>query len=142
MTEKNPSAFDVMGAFNDYHSNGNLPSSLALSADFGKSVPSKNRKDLINALSQPAPVKPPLTPVTSVSATAMMPTPTGPLITGAAPQEKPQSSFFGKILNGMEKAYNFSAQATSFALLLDDKNNPLRKGLTPDNLTKSWDAAR
>jgi hypothetical protein len=142
MTEKNPSAFDVMGAFNDYYNNSNLPSSLALSADFGKSVPSKDRKNLIQSLSKPVPVKPVVNPVTSVSATAMMPVPTGPLTVGGVPQEKPQSSFFGKILNGMETAYNFTAQAASFALLLDDKNNPLRKGLTPDNLTKSWDTAR
>lgn len=142
MTEKNPSAFDVMGAFNDYYNNNNLPSSLAVTTDFGRSVPSKDRKTAIQSLSQPPAVKPVLKPITSVTATAVMPTPTGPLTVGGTPQEKPQSSFFGKILNGMEKAYNFSAQGVSFALLLDDKNNPLRKGLTPENLTKSWDAAR
>jgi hypothetical protein len=142
MTEKNPSAFDVMGAFNDHYNNGPVPSSLAVIADYGKSVPASAHIDAMQYLMQPIPTPTPaLKPITSVTATALMPTPTGPLTVGGVPP-KPQSSFFTKVLNGMETAYNFSAQAASFALLLDDKNNPLRKGLTPENLTKSWDAAR
>lgn len=54
MTENNPSGFTVMGAFNDYYNkDNNLPSSLSLATDFGKSVPANARKDVVSTLTKP-----------------------------------------------------------------------------------------
>ena len=132
MTEKNPSGFTVMGAFNDYYNkDNNLPSSLSLAADFGKSVPAGARKDVVSTLTNP---------VTSVTPTAT-PTPMPSGLTSAL-TATPGNSFFTKVLTGMEKAYNLSAQAVTFSLLLNDRNNPLSKGLGTDALAKSWQAAR
>ena len=121
MSDQNPSAFDVMGAFNDYYTDPNTPSSLAISTDFGTSIPKAARKDVVQSITKPAPAK--------------VPTP-------LAEAQKPNNSFFSKILNGLETAYNLSAQTASFALSLGDKNNPLSKGYTKENLGKSWEAAR
>jgi hypothetical protein len=131
MTENNPSGFTVMGAFNDYYNkDNNLPSSLSLASDFGKSVPAKTRTDVVRSLAKP---------VTSVTAAPVATMPSGltSSLTGS------ESSSFNKILIGMEKAYNLSAQAVTFSLLLGDKNNPLNKqGLGTKALGESWQAAR
>lgn len=122
MNEKNPTAFDVMGAFNDYYSSPDVPTSMAITTDFGNAIPPKKRKDFINEIA---------------GATK----PTAPL--KYADQMKVQNSFFSNVLAGMEKAYNLSAQAVSFGLLLGEENNPLNQGgMSKQNIGKSWEAAR
>jgi hypothetical protein len=113
---KNPSAFDTMGAFNKfYNTDARKPTSLAAPADFGKAVPPKDR----------------------ASATEMF-----------YRQEKAKAAggagFWGNLFAGMEKAYNLSAQAVSFGLLLGDENNPLfaGKGIDPTKIRESWEKAR
>lgn len=118
MADKTPSPFDLMGAFNNYYNDPKAVGSLSVVTDFGKSVPKKNAKDVIGTLTnQP----------TQVTYASMMPV---------------QSSFFSKVLTGMEKAYNLSAQTASFALTLGSQYNPLSKGWNAQNLKDSWNAAR
>ena len=112
---KNPSAFDTIGAFNKYYNTAKNPASLALPLDMGKSVPITNRADA----------------VASYAATQKPKTP------------GEQKSFWGKIFDGMETAYNFSAQAVSFGLTLPEKTNPIwNSGFNIDAVKKAWDASR
>lgn len=119
MTDKTPSTFDLMGAFNNYYNDPKAVGSLSVVTDFGKSIPKKNANDVMGTLT-----KPQLDTVPTYA--SMMPV---------------QSSFFSKVLNGMEKAYNLSAQTASFALNLGSKYNPLSKGWNVENLRQSWNAA-
>lgn len=111
-----PSAFDTIGAFNKYYDPKNSGTSLALSLDMGKSVPPKTRAEAVASYNAKNPV---------------------------APKAPDQPGFWGKVFAGMEKAYNFSAQAVSFGLTLDEKNNPIwQGGFDVDGVKKAWDASR
>ena len=122
---KNPSTFDVTGAFDRYYNEGKQSTSLAIPLDFGKSISPKQRQELLesfNATTRTA-------PVSKVPAT-MAPAPAG------------EGGFWNKLFAGMEKAYNFSAQLVSFGLTLPEKNNPLYQGSFDfDNIKNSWNAA-
>jgi hypothetical protein len=112
---KNPSAFDTMGAFNKAYNDARKPTSLAAPADFGKAVPPKDRASAQDMFYR---------------------------------QEKVQAAggagFWGNLFAGMEKAYNLSAQAVSFGLLLGEPGNPLFDGKTidPSKIRQSWEKAR
>ena len=112
----NPSAFDTIGSFNQYYNSDKKPQSLALPLDMGKSVPPATRAEAIASYNAKNPV---------------------------APKAPDQPGFWGKIFAGMEKAYNFSAQAVSFGLTLDEKTNPIyNSGFNLDGVKKAWDASR
>lgn len=112
---KNPSAFDTMGAFNKAYNDARKPTSLAAPADFGKAVPPKDRASAQEMFYRQEKVK----------------------AAGGA-------GFWGNLFAGMEKAYNLSAQAVSFGLLLGQENNPLfeGKGVNPSKIRESWEKAR
>lgn len=112
---KNPSAFDTMGAFNQAYNDARKPTSLAAPADFGKAVPPKNRAEAQEIFYRQEKVK----------------------AAGGA-------GFWGNLFAGMEKAYNLSAQAVSFGLLLGEEGNPLFDGKTinPTKIRESWEKAR
>ncbi len=112
---KNPSAFDTMGAFNQAYNDARKPTSLAAPADFGKAVPPKNRAEAQDMFYRQEQVK----------------------TAGGA-------GFWGNLFAGMEKAYNLSAQAVSFGLLLGEEGNPLFDGKTinPTKIRESWEKAR
>jgi len=63
-------------------------------------------------------------------------------------QEKMQAAggagFWGNLFKYMEKAYNLSAQAVSFGLLVGEETNPLYqgKGLDVNKIRQSWEKAR
>lgn len=119
MADQKPTPFDVMGAFNNYYNVPKAASTYALPLDFGKAVPTHLTTDAMNTL-------------TGLPSTK-------PLTSGVVPFD---NSFFSKVLTGMEKAYNLTAQATSFSLNLGSQYNPLTKGYNASNLKESWDAAR
>ena len=112
---KNPSAFDTMGAFNKSYNNPRNPTSLAAPADFGRAVPPKDRASAQDMFYR---------------------------------QEKMQAAggagFWGNLFKYMEKAYNLSAQAVSFGLLVGEETNPLYqgKGLDVNKVRQSWEKAR
>lgn len=111
---KNPSAFDTMGAFNKSYNNPRNPTSLAAPADFGRAVPPKDRASAQDMFYR---------------------------------QEKCKQQVelvSGKSFKYMEKAYNLSAQAVSFGLLVGEETNPLYqgKGLDVSKVRQSWDKAR
>ena len=112
---KNPSAFDTMGAFNKAYNDARKPTSLAAPADFGKAVPPKDRASAQDMFYRQEKVK----------------------AAGGA-------GFWGNLFAGMEKAYNLSAQAVSFGLLLGEEGNPLFDGKTinPSKIRQSWEKAR
>ena len=111
-----PSAFDTIGAFNKYYDPKNTGTSLALSLDMGKSVPPKTRAEAVASYNAKNPV---------------------------APKAPDQPGFWGKVFAGMEKAYNFTSQAVSFGLTLDEKTNPIwQGGFDVDGVKKAWDASR
>ena len=112
---KNPSAFDTMGAFNKAYNDARKPTSLAAPADFGRAVPPKNRAEAQEMFYRQEKVK----------------------AAGGA-------GFWGNLFAGMEKAYNLSAQAVSFGLLLGEEGNPLfeGKGINPAKIRQSWEKAR
>ena len=112
---KNPSAFDTMGAFNKAYNDARKPTSLAAPSDFGKAVPPKDRAEAQSMFYRQQQVK---------------------AAEGAG--------FWGNLFAGMEKAYNLSAQAVSFGLLLGQEGNPLfeGKGLNAGKIRESWEKAR
>jgi hypothetical protein len=112
----NPSAFNALGAFNQiYNQQVNKPLSVPL--DVTKALDPTGRKEFLDAYQRQQAYR--------------------------AAQAKPPG-FWGKLFAKMETAYNLAAQGVSFGLLLGDQNNPLFEGRTinPDNIRKSWDAAR
>ncbi len=104
-----------MGAFNQAYNDARKPTSLAAPADFGKAVPPKNRAEAQDMFYRQEQVK----------------------AAGGA-------GFWGNLFAGMEKAYNLSAQAVSFGLLLGEEGNPLFDGKTinPTKIRESWEKAR
>ena len=112
----NPSAFDTMGAFNQYYNQGKV-NSLSVPFDTGLAVDPQSRQEFVNALRRQEEYR---------------------------QQQAKQPGFWGKLFNGMEKAYNLSAQAVSFGLLLGEQSNPLFEGkiFDPNNIRRSWDMAR
>ena len=112
----NPSAFDAMGAFNQYY-NKEKTNSLSVPLDVSKALTPTNRQEFIDAYRNQQAYR--------------------------TEQAKPPG-FWGKVFQGLETAYNFSAQAVSFGLLLSDENNPLfaGRGIDPTKIRQSWDKAR
>jgi hypothetical protein len=111
MTEKNPSAFDTVGAFNKYYNPNNTnTSSFALPLDTGKSIPAGQRKDTIASYN-------------------------------AKPVKEEASGFWGKTFAAMETTYNFATQAISFGLTLPEKTNPIWSGggFDVDKVKEAWD---
>ncbi len=104
-----------MGAFNKAYNDARKPTSLAAPADFGKAVPPKDRASAQDMFYR---------------------------------QEKMQAAggagFWGNLFKYMEKAYNLSAQAVSFGLLVGEETNPLYqgKGLDVNKIRQSWEKAR
>jgi len=96
----NPSAFDTMGAFNQLY-NKNKVNSLSVPLDVSKALNSTDRREFIDAYNSQQKYR---------------------------TQEQKEPGFWGKIFNGLETAYNLSAQAVSFGLLLSDEGNPLFAG--------------
>lgn len=123
MTEPKKSAFDAVGAANNYINAKNMANpALSVPFDMGTAVNSSQRTGLINSLNAPK----------------------KPVVTEAQLQPAAQNSgFWSKIFAGMEKAYNFSSQVVSFGLTLPEENNPLYQGgFSFDNVKNSWNAAR
>jgi len=114
--KNNPSAFDAMGAFNQYY-NKEKTNSLSVPFDVAKALDPTGRQEFLDAYRRQAQYR--------------------------AEQAKPPG-FWGKLFQGLETAYNLSAQAVSFGLLLSDENNPLfaGRGINPDKIRESWDKAR
>jgi hypothetical protein len=114
--KNNPSAFDAMGAFNQLYNKGKT-NSLSVPMDVAKALDPTGRKEFLDAYNRQQQYR--------------------------AEQAKPPG-FWGKIFNGLETAYNLSAQAVSFGLLLGDENNPLfaGKSINPSKIRESWDKAR
>lgn len=113
---KNPSAFDTIGAFNQYYNADKKPQSLALPLDMGKSVPPKTRAEAIASYNKQ-------------NATIQPVKPAG-------------QGFWGKTFAAMETGYNFATQAVSFGLTLDEKTNPIwNGGFNLDGVKKAWDAS-
>jgi hypothetical protein len=113
---KNPSAFDTIGAFNQYYNADKRPQSLALPLDMGKSVPPKTRAEAIASYNKQ-------------NATIQPVKPAG-------------QGFWGKTFAAMETGYNFATQAVSFGLTLDEKTNPIwNGGFNLDGVKKAWDAS-
>jgi hypothetical protein len=114
--KNNPSAFDAMGAFNQLYNKGKT-NSLSVPMDIAKALDPTGRKEFLDAYNRQQQYR--------------------------AEEAKPPG-FWGKIFNGLETAYNFSAQAVSFGLLLGDENNPLFAGrrIRPEKIRESWDKAR
>lgn len=122
---KNPSAFDTMGAFNKYYNDAQNASSLAIPLDFGKAIPAKERAALLEQFDA----------TTRTAKKTAIPTSMQPAIAG--------SGFWTKLFSGMERAYNLSAQAASFALTLSEPTNPLYQDANVlKNLRESWQTAR
>ena len=113
---KNPSAFDTMGTFNRYYNDPRNPASLAAPADFGRALPPTNRAEAQQTLTRQEELK----------------------------KTEQKVGFWGNLFKYMEKAYNFSAQAVSFGLLVGEETNPLYqgKGLDVNKVRQSWDKAR
>ena len=112
----NPSAFDAIGAFNQYYNADKKPQSLALPLDMGKSVPPKTRAEAIASYNAKNPI---------------------------APKAPGEPGFWGKIFAGMETAYNFSAQAVTFGLTATDSKSPIfNSGFSLDGVKKAWDSSR
>ena len=111
-----PSAFDTMGAFNQLYNQGKV-NSLSVPMDVAKALDPTGRIEFVDAYRRQAQYR--------------------------AEQAKPPG-FWGKVFNGLEKAYNLSAQAVSFGLLLGDENNPLfaGRGVNPGKIRESWNKAR
>ena len=111
-----PSAFDTMGAFNQLYNQGKT-NSLSVPMDVAKAIDPTGRIEFVDAYRRQAQYR--------------------------AEQAKPPG-FWGKLFNGLETAYNLSAQAVSFGLLLGDENNPLfqGRGIDPTKIRESWDKAR
>lgn len=112
----NPSAFDAMGAFNQYYNKGKV-NSLSVPLDVSKALDPQNRQEFIDAYRRQQEYR---------------------------QEQTKEPGFWGKIFNGLEKAYNLSAQAVSFGLLLGEEQNPLfqGRGINVDKIRQSWDAAR
>lgn len=122
---KNPSAFDTMGAFNNYYNDAKNVTSLAVPLDFGKAIPAKERNALIEQFDA----------TTRTAPKAVVPASMQPAIAG--------SGFWSKLFAGMERAYNLSAQAVSFGLTLPEPTNPLYQDANVlKNIRQSWDTAR
>lgn len=112
----NPSAFNTMGAFNQlYNQGGN--NSLSVPFDAARAIDPTKRQEFIDAYRRQQQYQ---------------------------QQQAKEPGFWGKLFNGMEKAYNLSAQAVSFGLLLGEQSNPLfeGKGFDINNIRRSWDMAR
>lgn len=111
----NPSAFDTMGAFSQYYSNGKSNVSNALPLDMGRYVPATNRADAVAQFNNQNKV-------------------------AAAEDNK---SFWTRAFEGMEKAYNFTTQAVAFGLTLPEKGNPIWQGdFSVDKVKAAWDQSR
>jgi len=112
----NPSAFDAMGAFNQLY-NQDKTNSMSVPLDVAKAIDPSGRQEFIDAYHRQQNYR--------------------------AEQAKPPG-FWGKVFQGLETAYNLSAQAVSFGLLLGDENNPLfaGRGVDPTKIRESWDKAR
>ena len=114
--KNNPSAFDAMGAFNQLYNEGKN-NSLSVPLDVTKALDPTGRAEFIDAYRRQQAYR--------------------------AEQAKPPG-FWGKVFQGLETAYNLSAQAVSFGLLLGDENNPLfaGKGIDATKIRDSWEKAR
>ncbi len=114
--KNNPSAFDAMGAFNQLYNEGKN-NSLSVPLDVTKALDPTGRAEFIDAYRRQQAYR--------------------------AEQAKPPG-FWGKVFQGLETAYNLSAQAVSFGLLLGDENNPLfaGKGIDTTKIRDSWEKAR
>lgn len=122
---KNPSAFDAMGAFNKFYNDPKNVTSLAAPVDFGRAIPAKDRQKVLEQFD----------PVTRTAPKAVVPAAMTPAVAG--------SGFWSKLFAGMERAYNLTAQAASFALTLPEPTNPLYQDANVlKNLRQSWDSAR
>jgi len=111
---KNPSAFDTMGAFNNYYAGWNVDSSKSLALDMGRYVPATNRAEATAQFNQSK------TPVTGDNKT-----------------------WWQRAFIGIEKAYNFTTQTVSFGLTLPEKNNPIWKDeFSIDKVKEAWDKSR
>ena len=122
---KNPSAFDTMGAFNNYYNDAQNVTSLAVPLDFGKSIPKNERAALLEQFDA----------TTRTAPKSVVPASMQPAIAG--------SGFWTKLFAGMERAYNLSAQAASFALTLPEPTNPLYQDANViKNVRESWKSAR
>jgi hypothetical protein len=113
----NPSAFDTMGAFNQLYNNSNKPNSLAVPMDVAKALDPTDRQEFIDAYRRQQAYR---------------------------AEEAKSPGFWGKLFIKLEKAYNLSAQAVSFGLLVGEETNPLYqgKGLDVNKIRQSWEAAR
>ena len=114
--KNNPSAFDAMGAFNQLYNKGKN-NSLSVPLDVAKALDPTGRIEFLDAYRRQQAYR--------------------------AQQAKPPG-FWGKVFEKLETAYNLSAQAVSFGLLLGDENNPLfaGKSINPTKIRESWDKAR
>jgi len=111
---KNPSAFDTMGAFNNYYAAGNTNVSSSVALDMGKYVPPKNRADAVAQFNNQA-----------------------------KPKVDDGKGFWGRAFEGIEKAYNFTTQAVSFGLTLPEKGNPIwQDDFSLDKVKSAWDQSR
>jgi len=111
---KNPSAFDTMGAFNNYYAGGNTNVSSSVALDMGKYVPPKNRADAVAQFNNQA-----------------------------KPKVDNGKGFWGRAFEGIEKAYNFTTQAVSFGLTLPEKGNPIwQDDFSLDKVKSAWDQSR
>ena len=96
----NPSAFDAMGAFNELYNQGKS-GSLAVPFDAGRAIDPTQRQEFATALANQQQYR---------------------------QQQAKAPGFWGKIFGAMEKAYNLSSQAVSFALTSGLPTNPLQQG--------------
>lgn len=127
--KKKNSAFDAMGAFNDFH-NQNKTDSVVMPLDFGKAIPTNARAGFIKAFN----------PTTRSFKNPTYYDPTDDVI-------KPTSDkagFWHSVGSKMETAYNFTSRLVSFGLTYEQQDNPLwnlAKGNT-EEIKKVWNASK
>ena len=125
----NPSAFDVMGAFNKHYNKPGSEESFSVPLDFAKAITPNERKVLIENFN-------PTTRGVSVNKN------TQEIVSKLSP-DKQNVSVWTKIAEGLETGYNLAAQAVVFGMALPEKNNPLWHGeFNVERVSKSWEAAR
>ena len=125
----NPSAFDVMGAFNKHYNKVGNEESFSIPLSFGVAINPNQRKAIIENFN----------PTTR----GVTRNPRTQEVVSQLTPEKQNVSAWTKIAEGLETGYNLAAQAVVFGLALPEKNNPLWTGeFNVNRVSKSWEQAR
>ena len=124
--KKKDSAFDAMGAFNEYY-NQKQTASIAIPLDFGKAIPAEKRAEVIKSFN----------PTTRSLSNPNYYDPTLNVTQPANPDKK---GFWQNVGEGLTRTYNFASHVVAFGVV--QKNKHGLDAFNPEKVKETWNKTR